>query len=234
MTNVGNSFGLPFRDPEWFSKFLVTGLIFLIPIVGWINLTGWMLATLDNYRQGRVELPPAGFHYIGRGANVFVVGLLYALAIAAVLLVPMGLVVLAAMGSQLSTPAAPYAGAPPSAFGALAPLWGGGGMLVGIVGYIFMPAVIINTERGGIGGGLNVGAVWQMAAASWKNSLVAGLLIYAAYFIGGFGIYACCVGIIVSYPYATAVVAGILRYYEASFEATPYVAPTAGPPTTAV
>jgi hypothetical protein len=70
-----------------------------------------------------------------------------------------------------------------------------------------------------------------MALANWKNSLLAAVLIYAAYFIGGLGIYACCVGILVTYPYSIAVVGGILRYYEASFETATIMPPTAGPPT---
>jgi hypothetical protein len=217
--NVGNSFSLPFKDSNWFSTFLVMGLILLIPIVGWINMTGWMLATLDNYRQGRSQLPPAGFEYIGRGANVFIVGLVYALILGVIIGAPIALVVISTVGAGVAAGnTGAYSVSP--AFAAMTPLWGGGLMLLSVVEYVFLPAVIIQTERGGIGGGLNVAAVFRMAAASWKNSLVAGLLVYAAYFIGGLGFYACCVGIVVSYPYATAVVAGILRYYEASFEAT--------------
>jgi hypothetical protein len=231
MTNVGNSFSLPFKDPQWFSKFLVIGLIMLIPIVGWINMTGWMLATLDNYRQGRTDLPPAGIHYIGRGANVFIVGLVYGVVIALIFLVPLTLLLLALMAPGLS------AGIPPDTLGtspalvAMSPVLGGGGLVIGIIEYTFLPAVVLNTERGGIGGGLNVVAVWRIAAANWKHSLIAGLLIYVAYFIGGFGVYACCVGLVVTFPYSTAVVAGILRYYEATFEPVQAVPPPAGPPT---
>src|SRR5438874_4756959 len=66
------------------SKIIVQGLIYLIPIVGWLALYGWMLAALDNLRQGRRELPPAGFGHLGRGVTLFLVLLVYGLAIAAV------------------------------------------------------------------------------------------------------------------------------------------------------
>lgn len=230
MHNVGNSFSLPFKDPNWFSTFIVIGLIALIPIVGWLNMTGWMLATLDNYRQGRAQLPPGGFQYIGRGANVFVVGLVYGVLIAALIIGPVFLVVLTTTGASLSAGNNGDLAAANPMF-ALFPLWGGGLLVVSLAEYFFLPAVIIQTERHGIGGGLNIMQVFNMALANWKNSLLAAVLVYAAYFIGGLGIYACCVGLLVSYPYSVAVVAGILRYYEATFETAAAIPPTAGPPT---
>jgi hypothetical protein len=228
--NVGNSFSLPFKDPSWFSKFVVIGLISLIPIVGWLNMTGWMMATLDNYRQGRVELPPGNFDYIGRGANVFIVGLVYGLLIGVIIGVPFVLILLGTIGAGVAgSSTGDYSAVNPSF--ALFPLWSGGILVISVVEYLFLPAVVLQTDRHGIGGGLNIAAVFRMAGANWKNSLLAAVLIYAAYFIGSFGIYACCVGILVSYPYAIAVTAGILRFYEASFEAAPGVMPQApGPP----
>jgi len=88
MQNVGNSFSLPFKSANWLSTFLVMGLISLIPIVGALAMTGWMLTLLDNYRQGRTDLPPAGFQHIGRGVNVFVVQLVYGLVLAVLLVGP--------------------------------------------------------------------------------------------------------------------------------------------------
>src|SRR5437763_16046737 len=59
--SVGDAFGWVARDPEWIGKTLLMGLIGLIPIVGGLQLTGWMLAMLDNLRAGRQKIPPAGF-----------------------------------------------------------------------------------------------------------------------------------------------------------------------------
>src|SRR5258708_37791262 len=72
MTSVGDAFGWPFQDPGWFGKMIVQGLITIIPIVGWIATAGWLIMTIDNYRAGRRELPPAGFQ-LPRGAGVFFV-----------------------------------------------------------------------------------------------------------------------------------------------------------------
>src|SRR2546429_5043574 len=76
MTSVGDSFAWPFQDPGWFGKMVLQGLISIIPIVGWIALVGWFMMTIDNYRAGRRELPPAGFHP-ERGVGLFVVLLVY-------------------------------------------------------------------------------------------------------------------------------------------------------------
>jgi hypothetical protein len=227
MHNVGNAFSLPFKSPNWFSTLLVIGLIGLIPIVGWINMAGWMLATLDNYRRGSTDLPPAGFQYIGRGGNLFVVGLVYGLVITLILVVP----VIVMFGLLAGSSAASPTGEPGPAgvlAGGVFSLWILGAMVVSVVEYALLPAVVFQTERGGIGGGLNVAAVLRTAAASWKNTLIAGVLIYAANFIGGLGIYACCVGVLLTYPYAVAVTAGIMRYFEATFE-TPQLVPPSSP-----
>lgn len=74
-------------SPEWSARVVVTGLIGLIPIVGAINLLGWTLTATDMVRSGWKELPPAGFQYLERGVNPFVVSLLYGLAVFASLIV---------------------------------------------------------------------------------------------------------------------------------------------------
>lgn len=65
--------------PEWEGRVLLTGLIALIPIVGSMNTLGWTLVATDMIRQRWKELPPAGFHYLERGAAPFVVSFLYGL-----------------------------------------------------------------------------------------------------------------------------------------------------------
>jgi len=103
MQNVGNSFSLPFKSQNWGSTFVLMGLIALIPIVGWINLLGWMLALVDNYRAGRTNLPPAGFQYIGRGGSLFLVFLVYGIVIGAILIGPFILILGSAIVSSGST-----------------------------------------------------------------------------------------------------------------------------------
>ena len=76
MNSVGDSFAWGFRDPGWAGKMLLQGLIALIPIVGWIAMTGWLMMAFENIRAGKNELPPAGFH-LERGIAIFGVFLIY-------------------------------------------------------------------------------------------------------------------------------------------------------------
>src|SRR6058998_12809 len=81
MERVGDAFVWPFRDPKWLEKVTIIGLISLIPIIGTINGLGWMLASIDRLREGKQELPPGNFDHLGRGVLLFVVFLVYALAL---------------------------------------------------------------------------------------------------------------------------------------------------------
>ncbi|HKV88446.1 MAG TPA: hypothetical protein VJT78_10660 [Candidatus Dormibacteraeota bacterium] len=71
--------------PEWFERVALIGLIGLIPIVGAINLYGWVLVATDMVRQRWRELPPAGFQYLERGVAPFLVLFVYGLIAALVL-----------------------------------------------------------------------------------------------------------------------------------------------------
>src|ERR1051326_8418211 len=76
MNSVGDAFGWAFRDPAWVGKVVVQGLILIIPIVGAIAAVGWLMMAFENARNGRNELPPAGFH-LGRGIGLVGVLLVY-------------------------------------------------------------------------------------------------------------------------------------------------------------
>jgi len=226
MQNVGNAFSLPFRSPNWLGTFALMGLIGIIPILGQMALLGWTLALLDNYRRGAVDLPPAGFQYIGRGVNLFLVILVYGLIIAVIFGVPLVLLfagsLLAANSTTSSYPSA-VAGSGFSAYVGII-------QLLGLVLYLFYPAVIVATERGGIAAGLNPANVLKVASAKWSNTLIAGLLIYVGFFLAQLGIIACCIGIIFTLPYGYAVLAGVVRYYEATLEGPATVPPPQPPP----
>jgi hypothetical protein len=228
MQNVGNSFSLPFRSPNWFGTFALMGLIGIIPILGQMALLGWTLTLLDNYRRGVVDLPPPGFQYLGRGINLFLVLLVYGVVLAVILGVPLVLLLAGSVATAVTTNdsnafASSLAGSGFSAFAGVI-------QLVSLVANLLYPAVIVATERGGIAGGLNVASVFRLASVKWSNTIIAGLLVYVGFFLGGLGIIACCVGIIFTLPYGYAVLAGVVRYYEASLEGPMAVPPPQPPP----
>src|ERR1700680_967918 len=88
MDRIADAFAWPTGAPEWLPKVLIIAITLLIPLVGPINGLGWMLASLDRLRAGEERLAPANFSYLGRGARVFVVYLIYTLVLVAVGLLP--------------------------------------------------------------------------------------------------------------------------------------------------
>ncbi len=210
MTSVGDSFAWPFQDPSWLSKMVVQGLIFIIPIVGWIALAGWLVLTIDNYRAGRRELPPAGFH-LERGIALFVVLLVYGIVIA----IP--ITVLYTVGGAGHN-------------GAVSALAGLINLALTLLFAFIAPSLILHTYRGGFNGGFDVNAVWETATANTSNTVIAGLIVYVARLVGGIGFLLCCVGALFTIPYSTAITAGIVTWYESTLSGSGPLAQPAPPP----
>jgi hypothetical protein len=207
---ITDAFAWPLKDPDWLTKLLIIALSLLIPFVGAINGLGWMLASLDRLRAGEERLAPANLRYIGRGFSLFVVNFVYILGVvvvAALIYVPA--VIVAANQSQ---------GQANPALVSLAVLLSLLAFSVATLGSLAldfaMPSIVLGTDRAGIRGGLQVRAVLRMARANISNTLIAGLMLIAASFVGSLGIIACGVGILFTTAYALAMQAWIVRCFE--------------------
>lgn len=191
-------------------KLLIIALILLIPVVGAINGIGWMLASIDRLRAGDTRLAPANLSYIARGFGLFVVNLAYGLAIAlvaAAIYIPA--VVVASNQSQGS--------ANPTliSLAIILSLLAFSVATLGSLALNFaMPSIVLATDRGGITGGLHVGAVVRLARANLSNTLIAGLMLIAAGFVGSLGIIACGIGVLYTTAYALAIQAWVVRSFE--------------------
>lgn len=214
-TSIGESFAWAMRDPEWLSKIALMGLISIIPIVGWLQLLGWMLTCLDNLRRGHQVLPPADFRYASRGVYVFLASLIWGLIAAILIYGTMGAVFFAlfAMAPPANTDHGSASTFPfvffPVMFATIALF-----SLISICLYIFVPVLILFTDRTGFGGAFNLAGFVRALRLSTKETVAAGALALVAYFISGLGSYLCYVGIIFTIPYSMAVLAGVLRWYE--------------------
>jgi hypothetical protein len=210
MDRITDAFAWPLRDPEWLTKLLIITLTLLIPIVGAINGLGWMLASLDRLRAGEERLAPASLRYIGRGFPLFVVNLVYFLGVtlvAALIYVPA--VIMATGQSQ---------GQPNPALISLAVLLSLIAFSVATLGSLAldfaMPSIVLATDGDGIRGGLHLAEVLRACRANISNTLIAGLMLIAASFVGSLGIVACGVGILFTTAYALAMQAWIVRSFE--------------------
>src|SRR5207248_10214490 len=164
INSVSDSIGFPFRDPKWVSKVLVQGLINIIPIVGLMAGLGWTLATLDNLRQGRQELAPAGFGHLGRGAGLFVVTLIYAALIAVVFVIFW--VAAIALFSTNNGALSAIGGL----FLAVAYILA---FVAGLALQFAFPTILLAVDRGGIGGGLNFSGILATIRANTNTALMA-------------------------------------------------------------
>lgn len=210
MDRIADAFAWPSRDPEWLTKLLIIALTLLIPVVGAINGLGWMLATVDRLRAGEERLAPATLGYIGRGFRLFVVNLVYELAI--VLVTSLAYVPAVLVASNQSH------GSINPATASLAILLSLLAFSVATLGSLALnfatPSIVLATDRGGIGGGLNVSAVLRRARANLANTLIAGLMLIAAGFVGSVGLVACGIGVLFTTAYALAMQAWIIRSFE--------------------
>jgi hypothetical protein len=214
--NLGDAFGWASRDPDWISKLLLMGLVGLIPIVGALQLAGWMLAALDNLRAGRHEVPPAAFRYATRGVWLFLASFIYAIAFAILFYGGFFAIFFALTPAGSTTAGHQTSSSGPTAL-LLFPLMFG---YMGFVGLFFLgiwilvPLIIEFTDRRGLAGAFNFGGFIRAVRANPMQTFAAGGLALMTYFISGTGTYLCYVGIIFTMPYSLTVLAGVLRWYE--------------------
>ena len=216
MNSVGDAFGWAFKDPAWLGKIVVQGLIFIIPIVGWIAGAGWLMLAFENARQGRNELPAAGFH-LGRGIGIFGVLVIYGI----VLNIPT--FALNAIGGHTVDMGNGYtynAGSP------LGNLWQFAAQLFI---YFLTPTLIVMVYHHGFGGGFDLGNIWKYATANPTNSIIGGLVIFVGGIIGALGLIACCIGVFFTIIYSFSIEAGVAAWFERQQSAP--AAPAMPPPT---
>jgi len=217
LERVTDAFIWPTRDPAWLPKIAITALILLIPILGGINGLGWMLANLDRLRAGDETMAPANLSYLGRGFRLFVVQLVYGLAVVVLaLLIYLPAVLMAVgQGKGEANPAL-------IVVAILLNLLAFGAATIGSLLLTFVtPAMVLATDAGGIGGGLRVRDVWLRSRLNLNNTLIAGLMLIAAGFVSSLGAIVCIVGVLVTAAYALAMQAWVFRSFELGSKVSP-------------
>src|SRR5919108_3692965 len=158
---IGDAFTWAARDPEWITKLLLMGLIGLIPVVGALQSTGWLLTMLDNLRAGRHEVPPAAFRYATRGVWLWLASLIYTLVfVVAIYVVILVFFIAAGLGAAGGgTHAGNNVNPLVLIFIPLSILWFSMVVLVSLALWIFVPALIEHTDRRGLAGAFDIGGI---------------------------------------------------------------------------
>ncbi len=218
MNSVGDAFGWAFKDPAWLGKIVVQGLILIIPIVGWIATTGWLMLAFENARSGRNELPPAGFH-LGRGIGIFGVYLIYGI----VLSIPG--IALNSIGSHTTSLESGFSYSTGSPLGSL---WN---LVTQLLIDFLSPTLIVMVYHHGFRGGFDLANIWKYATSNVTNSIVAALIIFVGSLIGALGLIACCIGVFFTIVYSISIQAAVAAWFERQQSAP--AAPAMPPPTPA-
>ena len=217
----GDVISIPTRDPRWFAKCGLEGLIGLIPIYGYFEVAGWSLTYLDNLRAGHAVLPEAGFGYAQRGARLAVVSLIYGLVGALLFYAVFFGLFFAMVGTTPPRTTGACTDCSTSSSGPFPALFFGGFfglqalvfLVYAALHFVVLP-IALRAERYGIAAGLNLIAAVRMVLADLKLAAAAAFLVFLTFFVEGLGFYACIVGIVFSYGYAAAMFGAALRWYE--------------------
>jgi len=157
--------------PDWLQRVILTGLIGVIPIIGSINLLGWALTATDMVRGGWKELPPAGLQNLERGVAPFIVSLVYGLVLS-VVFVLMAVVAVAFGVSGRTELVAIGIGIGLVALLLLVASW--------LAALYLFAALLIGSDRLGIGRALDPRTLLALARANHDASLHVALLYAAA------------------------------------------------------
>jgi uncharacterized membrane protein SpoIIM required for sporulation len=73
---IGRAISFIFQDPRWITKVLICGVLFLVPIIGWLLIGGYMLRLVHNVMIGDSQPLPEWNNWGGDlagGLKAFVV-----------------------------------------------------------------------------------------------------------------------------------------------------------------
>ena len=210
--DFGYAFGYAFKDPDWFKKLAIMGLVTLIPVLGQFVLIGWMMALMRRVinRQEPALLPDLDFSaQLSDGFKAFVVGIVYQ---APALVIYILYAIVAAIGTAIAGTAE---GDAINVILTIITVLGGCTVVLVILYSLFASLLIpaayskVATE-GTIKAGLQFKEVIATVKASIGSYLLALLgTILATAIIAPLGSIACGLGVLLTVPFAMTVNAAL-------------------------
>lgn len=202
--DFGRAFSFPFADPDWVKKIIITALISLIPIVGWLYLFGWMVEILRRVLQKDPTPMPDDIDF-GKfamdGLKAFVVYFVYSIPLI-IFYLPVVLVPIIASGGSSNDGSNAAAGI----ITAVTVCCCGVAVLYGLLMTFILPAAIGNfvaSER--LGAAFQFGEVFGLVRAAPGAYLMVFLGALVVGVISSLGSVVVFVGVLLTTTYGQAV-----------------------------
>ena len=205
--DFGRAFSYPMQDPEKWKKVIIMGLITLIPVLGQLVLAGWMIDVIKKViNHEDVNLPNLEFgSQLSKGFGTFVIGLVYAIPI----------LIVAGIQVAITTGTTMMAGSGDDNTAAAVGI--GVTLMMICIGFIYLVYGVVlgfvlpiaygrYAETGKISDGLKLGVIFGMVKKALGPVFIALLGSWVASMVGSLGSIACGIGVLVTIPYAMAVV----------------------------
>jgi hypothetical protein len=197
--DIGSAFTFMFDDQDWIKKIAIGGGItlagiilspILIGLVLFLPLSGYMLETLKNVRDGRpVPLPEwSDFGSLfTKGLMVAIIGLVYS--------IPAIIFYCISFGAQFALQEADsdLAGTLAVLLGCLACVQ----ILFGLLAAVLLPAGLIRyAQYDSLGSAFQFGEIFSFISSNIGDYIIVVLLTWVAQFIAGFGVILCLIGVV--------------------------------------
>lgn len=208
--DFGLAFSFPFQDDDWVKKIVLTAVISIIPVIGQVALTGWLVELTRRVIRGDAEPLPDWADFGGilvLGLKTVAIGFVYALPL---IFVMFPAVVIDAI-SEYETASALY-----SIFMFCFSCFA---IIYGLALAFFLPAAVGELAASDdLGAAINPKNIIAHVRAAPSAYLLAFLGTIIAGFLSGFGIILCFIGVFFTAVYASAVQGHL--YGQAYLEAT--------------
>lgn len=188
--DIGKAFTYVFEDEDWVKKVLLGGVINLIPIVGFLFTTGYMLETIKNVMEGRPLPLPEWDDWGGKvmkGLMAFIIGLVYSIPILLVVFCFVGVMVVAGQNEDVA-----------NALGSF------GGLCMNCVSWLYSLALMIVfpavTARYAaaweLGAAFRFGEIFNLVKDNIGTYLLVLVISLLAGIVGSLGLVACGIGVL--------------------------------------
>lgn len=198
----------PMKDPDWLKKCVLIGLMCLVPIAGFFNLSGWMKTIAEKHLNNAPDkdiLPDASFEYLGAGWRMFL-SMLPMMGILMLFLIGGGVVggVLMAVGGRGGEQAAM----------AIFVLMYAGILLLSLVMNVVFPAIyFLHIVEGEPWASVQFKRIWEVMKEGGTQYLLLFVAILIAGMIGSLGVIACYFGMFVTIPMGQAMIGKAIADY---------------------